>query len=346
MSNDYYTILGVDRNADDNTIKKAYRKLAIKYHPDKNPDNKEAEEKFKEIAEAFDVLSNKDKRANYDRFGSANPRGGGPSMDDIFSHFGFNTGGGFGQRKQRRGQDLMLNINVTLDEVFTGVIKKFKYRRNSKCEPCDGMGGTGRKTCGNCGGRGSIVRAFQTPMGIMQQMFDCDECDMTGFIVDNICNSCRGMGIIGSEELVEIQIPKSINDGSTLDYIGMGHAIKNGTTGKLIIRITVKSHKDFVRNGNDLRYNLKLNYEQLVLGDKVEIGTIEKNNIRITIPKYSKIGDNLRITNKGLVIPNTDKRGDMIVILDINMPSNINEEEENLLKEIKNLHEGVASEKK
>jgi molecular chaperone DnaJ len=346
---DYYEVLGVNKGASESDIKKAYRKLALKYHPDKNPDNPEAEEKFKEAAEAYDTLSDKDKKVNYDRFGHNGPRpsGGGMNMDDIFSQFGDSFGFGGqnpfgGRRRERRGHDLVINVKVTLEDVLNGVTKKFRYRRNAPCPTCDSDGGINKKVCTKCNGNGSVMHVHNTPLGQMRQVVDCDMCGATGNIFEKNCGTCNGSGVKNQEEVVEVKVPHGIRDNDMMEYIGMGHAIKLGTPGKLIVRITLQPHKDFIRNGNDLRYNLKLDYPQLVLGDKVEIPTIDGKNIRVTVPKFSKIGDTLRIVNKGLKVMNGEMRGDMMIQLDIEMPSELTPEREELIEKLKNIEKEVA----
>ena len=345
---DYYKILGVKRDANAKEIKKAYRNLSKKYHPDMNPDNKEAEEKFKDVASAYEVLSDDQKRNNYDKFG--NPEGGGNpfnggDMGDIFSQFGFGrrSTDPFTRRQQRRGQDLALNVRITLEDVHNGVTKKFKYRRDAPCEPCNGEGGTNKTQCPKCGGTGYQVFQQQTPMGVMRQMVDCDHCESTGEIMQNTCSSCSGSGVKNKEEYLEVKIPKGVRDGDALSYPGMGHSIKGGSSGRLLVKIVVAKHKEFVRSGDDLRYDLKLKYAQLVLGDKVEIPTIGGGKIRVSVPKLSKVGDSLRIVNKGLTNQsNNDISGDMFIVLDIDMPTELNNDEEELIKKLKIVEERVA----
>lgn len=346
MSKDFYSILGVDKNATDSEIKKAYRKLSKEYHPDVNPDG---EEKFKEIAEAYDTLSDKTKRANYDRFGSGGPRGGGNpfggrSMEDIMSEFGFGGGSNpFSKQRQRRGHDLVINVKITLEEAHNGVIKKFKYRRNAPCMTCNADGGTDKKRCTKCNGTGSLMYVVNTPMSQMRNVQECDVCEGSGEIFENVCGTCHGRGIENKEEMVEANIPKGIRDGDGLEYAGMGHGVKKGIAGRLIVKIFITKHDDFVRSGDDLRYTLKLKYPQLVLGDKVEIPTIDGGKIRVTVPAYSNVGDNLRIVNKGLNKLNTNLRGDMIIVLDIDMPKILDDDEKELIIKMKKFHEEVAA---
>ncbi len=345
---DYYEVLGVDKSASEGDVKKAYRKMAIKYHPDKNPDDKESEDKFKEAAEAYETLSNKDKREVYNAYGHNNPgHQGGQNMNDIFSQFGnmFSGGGGdpFNRQRQRKGQDLILNIRISLLDIFHGSNKKFKYKRNVPCGTCAGAGGKNERNCPICKGRGHVITHHNTQMGGMQQITECGNCNSSGKVVDDKCNTCNGHGITLKEEVVEVKTPHGISDSDTLQYVGMGHGIKGGPSGNLIIRFTTTNNKDFIRNGYDLRYTLKLPYHKLVLGDKVEVPTIEGKNIKITIPEYSKIGDALRITNKGLKHKKIEQRGDMIIILDINMPTKLSDAERHTIEKLKKIDEGVET---
>lgn len=347
MARDYYEVLGLKKGATDSEIKKAYRKLVMKHHPDKGGD----EEKFKEIAEAYETLSNVEKKANYDIYGHAgrnmhhgrHPGGGfsgGMTMEDLMNEFGF--GAGFNRQREKRGHDISFNIKITLEDVFNGANKKFKYNRKAACTTCNGEGGSGKTTCHGCGGRGFQVRQVRTPMGIMNTQTQCQVCLGEGEVLTDTCGTCNGRGVDTKEEMVSVEIPRGITEQNTLQYAGMGNAIKGGMPGSLFIKISLLSHEHFVRDGNDLKYNLKLTYPQLVLGDKVEIPTIEGNKIRVTVPKYSNIGDNLRISEKGLYLMNTENRGSMIIILDIKMPTNIEGEELKLVEGLKKIQEGVA----
>lgn len=339
---DYYELLGVDRNANEIDIKKAYRKKSKKNHPDVGGD----EELFKGINEAYSILSDPEKKNNYDRYGhngNSNNGFGNMNMEDIFRNFGF--GGGFGQQHHQRvkvGQDLRINIALTLEEILNGANKTFKYNRNAACTTCNSAGGYNKTTCSVCQGQGSIVQHIRTPMGIMQNIEQCHHCSGDGYTYANTCGTCQGQGVQRGEQEISVDIPAGVIDGTTLNYNSMGNAIRDGNAGKLIINITELSHKDYVRNGNDLKYNVKLTYPQLVLGDKVEIPTIDGTTIKIHIPEYSKIGDNLRINGKGLKISNSNGRGDMYISLDVEFPKKISNEEKELLNNLKNINEMVG----
>ena len=338
---DYYTLLGVDRNANESEIKKAYRSLCKEKHPDVGGN----EEEFKEVVEAYEVLSNPDKRKDYDTYGHNKGQRsngfGGMNMDDMFRHYGFN--GGFAQYNNRPkfGQDLRINIPLTLEEIFNGTNKTIKYKRNGACSSCNSSGGHDITTCHTCQGHGSVVQHHRTPIGIIQNVEICPTCDGIGTTYAVKCESCNGEGIQRGEQEVSIDIPPGMFDGNMLHYNGMGNAIKNGSSGKLTINIVETAHKTFVRTGNDLRYTLKLDYPQLVLGDKIEIPTIDGTTIKIHVPEYSKAGDNLRINGKGMRILNKDSRGDMYVILDVNFPKTISQEEKELLINLKKINESV-----
>jgi molecular chaperone DnaJ len=339
---DYYDILGVNKSSNESDIKKAYRKLAKEKHPDVGGDENE----FKEIAEAYEVLSNPDKKSDYDAYGHkgkpASQGFGGANMDDLFRDFGF--GGNFSQNRGRPrfGQDLRINIPLTLEEILNGTNKIIRYNRNGACTSCNSSGGHDITTCPTCQGQGSVVQHIRTPMGIMQNIEMCPSCHGQGTTYAVQCNVCQGNGVQRGEQEVSIDIPAGILDGNMLQYHGMGNAIKNGSAGKLIVNITEVAHKSYVRNGNDLKYSLKLKYPQLVLGDKVDIPTIDGTTIKISVPEHSKSGDNLRINNKGMKQMNTNNRGDMYIVLDVDFPKRISEEERELLNKLKNIEETVA----
>ena len=307
---DYYEILEVTKTATADEIKKAYRKKAIQYHPDKNPGDKEAEEKFKEAAEAYDVLSNPEKRSRYDQFGHAGVSGaagnGGPfggfggegmSMDDIFSMFGDifgGRGGGFGggfggfsgfgggggsQQRRYRGSDLRVKVKLTLKEISTGVEKKFKLKKYVPCDQCHGTGAEGdggSETCPTCKGSGSVIRNQQTILGTMQTRVTCSTCGGEGKIIKNKCKKCGGDGIVYGEEVVTVKIPAGVAEGMQLSMGGKGNAGKhNGVAGDLLILVEEETHQDLIRDENDLIYNLLLSFPTAALGGAVEIPTID-----------------------------------------------------------------------
>lgn len=323
---DYYEVLGVSKEASIEEIKKAYKSKAKEYHPDKGGD----EEMFKEVSEAYEHLSDPDKKAKYDMFGH---RGNGRSQ-----HYGFST-----QRMVRKGNNITLNIKLTLEEVFTGDKKRFKYKRDDTCSECSGHGGLDMMLCSTCGGQGMVMQVLNTPIGQIHQTFTCPSCHGEGEKYNVSCLKCKGSGCEKSEETIEVEIPSGIQEGMTFVMGGKGHYVKNGQHGDLHITIMELPHKVFVRNGNDLKMNLKLTYAQLVLGDKVEIQTIEGSKIRVKIPEYSKTGTNLRVAKKGLKHFDKDERGELTIVLDVAIPESITEEERSIIEKLKEVTKKVAT---
>lgn len=321
---DYYEVLGLKKGAQPDEIKKAYRKLAKEFHPDKNQGDKEAENKFKEISEAYEHLSDADKKAKYDRFGH---NSGGVNMDDIFSQFGDIFGGRRQQQQQRVrvGGNMSLLLKLTQEEIFTGVKKTYKYTRNVSCNDCGGHGGIDVTDCADCNGTGMRTQVFQTPMGYVQQQTGCSSCDATGKKYKTACTSCGGKGLKNVEETIEVEVPAGVQEGMAFVMERKGHGVKSGIEGDLHIKIMELPHKIFTRNGADLKMTLKLNYHQLVLGDKVEIDTIEGGKIRMSIPEGSDVGSNLRVPFKGTKLYGKESRGDIIVTLGIDIPKNPND---------------------
>jgi molecular chaperone DnaJ len=335
---DYYEVLGVKKNASEKEIKKAYRTLAKENHPDKNPDNEAAENRFKEAADAYETLSDTKKKSSYDQFGHQT-RGSGQqqSHDEMFRDFARR------QRPVRRGQDLRVNLKLDLEEIFSGIHKKIRYKKMSVCTPCSGKGGHNVNNCGTCSGLGSTFRNRKLGNHILQEQMTCHDCGGSGEKITNICTDCSGSGLVAEDVLIELDIPAGIQDGMQIMQEGGGHGIREGVDGNLVITISEKTHKIFNRSGNDLKYTLKLSYTQMVLGDKVEVPTIEGGKIRVTIPPYSDVADNLRIPNKGLNALQTNRRGDMMISLLINMPKTVTDEETELLKKLEEINNKVAS---
>ena len=360
---DYYEVLGVEKNASADEIKKAYRKKAIQYHPDRNPGDKEAEEKFKEAAEAYDVLSNPEKRARYDQFGHAGMSGaagnggpfggfgGGMSMDDIFSMFGdifgghggfggfsgFGGGGGNTQQRYHRGSDLRVKVKLTLKEISTGVEKKFKLKKYVPCPHCHGSGAEGNsgvETCPTCKGTGSVIRNQQTILGTMQTRTTCPTCGGEGHIIKNKCKECGGEGIVYGEEIVTVKIPKGVAEGMQLSMSGKGNAGKhNGVPGDLLILVEEEPDKELIRDENDLIYNLLLNFPTAALGGTVEIPTID-GKVKVKIEPGTQPGKVLRLRNKGLPSVNGYGTGDLLVNVSIYVPETLSKAEKNAWDEM------------
>lgn len=355
MKKDYYEILGIPRNATEEEIKKAYRKLAIKYHPDKNPGDKTAEEKFKEINEAYEVLSDKEKRARYDQFGHAGVGSsaasdggfygsGGINMDDIFSHFEDIFGGSFGfggtgarSTRTRRGGDVKIQIKLTLEEIATGVTKKIKIKKQVSCDAC---GGTGAKngrmsTCPTCKGSGVITKVQQTILGTMQTRSTCPTCAGTGRVLEEKCNKCNGIGTIWGEEIISFNIPAGVEDGMELSLRGKGHAApQGGIPGDLIIQIQEAPHPHFKREGNNLIYHLFLNFADAALGTDVEIPTLD-GKVKIKIQPGIQSGKLLRLKGKGLPSVNGYGKGDIIIDVNVYTPTNLTPEEKRILEQLR-----------
>jgi molecular chaperone DnaJ len=355
---DYYEVLGVDKNASEDDIKKAYRKIAIKYHPDRNPGNKEAEEKFKEAAEAYDVLHDPKKRQQYDQFGFDGPNmgggfggfsGGGFSMDDIFSMFGdvfggrggfggFSSGFGGGQRQQYRGSDLRLKVRMSLQEISTGVTKKFKVKKDVVCEHCHGSGAegnSGTETCPTCHGAGVVTRTTQSLFGMMQTQSVCPTCQGEGKIIKNKCNHCHGEGVVKGEEVVEIKIPAGVAEGMVVNVPGKGNAGKhNGVNGNIQVFIEEEPNHTFVRDGNDVIYNLLLDFPTAALGGNVDIPTIEGTKAKIKIEPGTQPGKTLRLRGKGLpaVQGYGNGMGDLVVNISVYVPKTLSRDEKEALE--------------
>lgn len=353
---DYYEVLGVDKSASANDIKKAYRKLAIKYHPDKNPGDKEAEEKFKEAAEAYAVLSDDQKRQQYDQFGFDGPGmgggfggggfGGGFSMDDIFSMFGdvFGGGGGFGggsRGPQRfRGGDLRINVRMSLKEIAAGAMKKFKVRKDVKCTHCNGTGAEdgAKETCQTCHGSGTVVRSRQTMFGMMQTQSACPNCNGMGQVIKNKCRHCSGTGIDKGEEVIEVNIPAGVQDGMVLTLQGKGNAGQlNGVPGDIQVFITEEPDDTFVRDGNDVIYNLLLDFPTAALGGSVEIPTIQGGKVKFTIEPGTQPGKTFRLRGKGLpaVSGYGYGTGDLLVNVSIYVPKTLSKDEKKHVEALK-----------
>ncbi len=359
---DYYEVLGIDKNASEDEIKKAYRKIAIKYHPDRNPDNKEAEEKFKEAAEAYDVLHDPQKRQQYDQFGFDGPAGmggfggfgggGGFSMDDIFSmfgdvfggHSGFGGFGGFsggGGHAQYRGSDLRLKVRLTLQEVANGVTKKFKVRKDITCDCCHGSGaenGSSAETCPKCHGSGVVIKTVRTMLGMMQTQTECPECHGEGTVIKNKCHKCGGTGVVKGEEVVEIKIPAGVAEGMVVNVPGKGNAgMHNGVTGNIQVFIEEEPNDTFIRDGQDIIYNLLLDFPTAALGGEVDIPTIDGTKVKIKIEPGTQPGKTLRLRGKGLpaVQGYGNRSGDLVVNISVYVPKELNREEKEALMQLR-----------
>lgn len=353
---DYYDILGVSRNAEQVEIKSAYRKLAIKYHPDKNPDNKEAEEKFKEAAEAYEILSNPEKRQRYDRFGHAGTSGnggygGGMNMEDIFSNFGDIFGGGNpfesffggggqsrGGRRATKGTNLRIKVKLTLEEIAKGTEKKIKVNKQVICKTCDGTGAKDRSstsTCRTCGGSGSVRRVTNTILGQMQTTSTCPTCNGEGVEITAKCTTCHGEGLVRGEETISINIPAGVSEGMQLSMSGKGNAApRGGIPGDLIILIEEIPHEVLKRDGNNVIFDLYISFVDAALGASVEIPTID-GKAKIKIDPGTQGGKILRLKGKGVPEVNSYHKGDQLVYVNVWTPKALSQSERDQLEQLR-----------
>ncbi len=347
---DYYEVLGVDKNADEATIKKAYRTLAKKYHPDMNPGDKEAEAKFKEVNEAYDVLSDPDKKAKYDQYGHAafDPSAGGGAgfggfgdfggfdINDIFSSFfGGASGGSTRRNGPVRGDDITVRLTISFEESVFGCKKEVSYNKIQKCADCSGTGaakGSSPKTCSACGGSGQVRVQQRTPFGIMQTQKTCDTCHGTGKIIENKCPNCRGTGFVRVPKKLEVNIPAGIDDGQQLSLRYQGSdGMNGGNAGDLNIIISVRPHSVFERDGDDLYCEVPITYAEATLGAEIEIPTLE-GSMKYTIPEGTQTGTVFTLRNKGVTRVNSKVRGNLYITVVVEVPKNLTSEQKNLLE--------------
>jgi molecular chaperone DnaJ len=363
MKKDFYEVLGVDRNADENTIKKAYRKLAMQYHPDRNPGDKAAEEKFKEAAIAYEVLSDADKKARYDRYGHAgleNMGSGGRgfsgesmSMDDIFEHFGhmfgdsgspFDSFFGGGRSSSRsggqKGTNLRIKVALTMEEIESGVRKKIKVKKQVTCKTCSGSGAKDKgsvSTCGTCAGSGYVRQIKSTFLGQMQTTVVCPKCNGSGKTITAHCTTCRGDGRVMEEETIEIDIPAGVQEGIQLSVRGKGNAGQNGgPAGDLLVNIEEKPHDHFTRDGNNVIYDLFINFADVALGTNVEVPTLS-GKVKVKIPPGTQSGKIFRLKGKGLPGLQSYERGDQLIHVNVWTPKTMNAEESALMEKLRSM---------
>ncbi len=354
---DYYEVLEVSKGASKEELKKAYRKKAIKFHPDKNPGDKAAEEKFKEAAEAYEVLSSDEKRQRYDRYGHAGVGGaagggfggGGMSMDDIFSHFGDVFGGGFGGfggfggssrggRRVNKGSNLRVKVKLTLSEITNGAEKKIKVKKYVECKHCSGSGAENSSSysnCSTCNGSGQVTRISNTILGQMQTASTCPTCGGEGKIITNKCNHCAGEGIMRDEEIISLNIPAGVEEGMQLSVSGKGNAARRGgINGDLLVLIEEEKHPELVRDGNNLMYSLNISIPDAILGKAVEIPTVD-GKVKVKVDPGTQPGKILRLRGKGLPEVNSYGKGDLLVYIQVFIPKEITKEERKVIEKFK-----------
>ncbi|MBC7850597.1 MAG: molecular chaperone DnaJ [Chitinophagaceae bacterium] len=359
---DYYEILGVAKGATADEIKKAYRKVAMQYHPDRNPGDKPAEEKFKEAAEAYEVLSDSDKRAQYDRFGHAGVTGtgrgnggaGASNMEDIFSQFGdifgddifgsFFSGGAGGSRgrggqrnRGTRGSNLRVKLKLNYEEIAKGVTKQIKVKKYVGCQTCAGSGAKDKnsmQTCGTCGGSGQVRKVSNTFLGQMQTVTTCPTCSGEGSVITAKCANCKGEGRVYGEETVSIDIPAGVQEGMQLSVGGKGNAgERGGATGDLIILIEEEPHKELHRDGLNVAFELHLSFPDAVFGTQAEVPTID-GRAKIKIPPGTQSGKIFRLKGKGFPAVNSYEKGDQLIYVNIWTPQNVSSEEKSMLEKM------------
>ena len=352
---DYYDVLGVDKSADATAIKKAYRKLAMKYHPDKNPGDKEAEEKFKEINEAYEVLSDETKRRNYDQFGHEGVNGQGfggaggfggqgfGGFDDIFGDiFGDMFGGGFsgGSRQRRRGPergaDIKQRVNISFEEAAFGKKVQVKINRSEECDQCHGSGakpGTSKKTCPTCHGSGQVQSVQRTPFGNIASTRTCSTCNGEGEVIDSPCSKCHGKGSIRKTKTIEVDIPAGIENGQMIKLGGQGElGTRGGPRGDLYIEVNVQSHPLFTRDGYDVYLEMPITFAQATLGDKIQVPTLD-GKVEYEVPEGTQTGTVFRLKGKGIPKLKSNVRGDQYVKVTVEIPKKLNEKQKELVRE-------------
>lgn len=353
---DYYEILEVPRNASKEEIKKAYRQNALKYHPDRNPGNKQAEDKFKEAAEAYEVLNDEDKRARYDQFGHAGLSGssggfggGGMTVEDIFSHFGdifgghFSDFGGFGfggnsrGRSVNKGQNLRVKVKLTLEEIATGVEKKIKVNKYISCGHCHGTGaaqGSSHNSCSTCRGSGVVTKVTNTFLGQMQTSTTCPTCGGEGKVITQKCSKCYGEGIVKEDEIITINVPAGVAEGMQMTVSSKGNAARHGgVNGDLMVIFSEEKHPELIRDGNDLYYSLFVSFPDAALGSPIEIPTLD-GKVKIKLEPGTQPGKLLRLKGKGLPEVNSYKKGDLLVHVNVWIPKTLTKEERKIVEKM------------
>ncbi|MEW9079013.1 molecular chaperone DnaJ [Terrisporobacter glycolicus] len=351
---DYYDVLGVGKSADATEMKKAYRKLAMKYHPDKNPGDKEAEEKFKEINEAYEVLSDETKRKNYDQFGHEGVNGQGfggaggfggqgfGGFDDIFGDiFGDMFGGGFGggrprRRGPERGADIRQRINISFEEAAFGKKVQVKINRSEECDECHGSGakpGTSKKTCPTCNGSGQVQSVQRTPFGNIASTRTCSTCNGEGEVIDSPCSKCHGKGSIRKTKTIEVDVPAGIDEGQMIKLSGQGElGTRGGPRGDLYIEVSVNAHQLFTREGYDVYLEMPITFAQATLGDEIQVPTLD-GKVQYQVPEGTQTGTVFRLKGKGIPKLRSNVRGDQYVKVTVEIPTKLNDKQKELVRQ-------------
>ncbi len=352
---DYYDVIGVSKSASSDEIKKAYRKVALQYHPDRNPDDKAAEEKFKEAAEAYEVLSDKEKRSRYDQFGYNGVKGGfsggGVNMEDIFSNFGDIFGGhdpfesffagaqGRGrQRRTRRGSNLRIKVKLSLEEIAKGVKKKIRVKKHTTCESCGGSGARDKQSfteCGQCNGSGYVRQVSNTILGQIQTTATCPNCNGEGTTISARCGTCSGEGKVFGEEEISIDIPAGVSEDVQLSLTGKGNAAeRGGPAGDLIVIVEEIPHDSLIRDGHNIIHDLHLNFVDAVMGASAQVPTVD-GKAKIKVPPGTQSGEIFRLKGKGLPDVNGYGKGDQLIYVNVWIPKKVTAEEKALLDKLK-----------
>ena len=350
---DYYEVLGLSKSASDSEIKKAYRKLAKENHPDLHPDDKKAEARFKEVNEAYEVLSDEEKKAKYDQFGHAafDPSMGGGGaygagfgdFGDIFGGFGdifgdiFGGGGGRQRNGPQRGESIRAGITITFEEAAFGCTKELNVTKIEECESCSGSGsaeGTTPEVCSVCGGSGTVRSQQRTPFGVFSSQTACTKCGGSGKIIHKPCPTCRGAGTQRKQRKISANIPAGIDDGQTISLRGQGHAGKNGgPKGDLLITIGVRPHPEFLRDGNSVYYKMDISFAQAALGDELQVPTLD-GAVKYKVPEGTQTGTVFRLRGKGIPYLNSSGRGDQFVTVEVKTPKGLTSRQKELLREL------------
>tara|TARA_R110000868_G_scaffold218576_1_gene468921 strand:- start:70731 stop:71870 length:1140 start_codon:yes stop_codon:yes gene_type:complete len=354
---DYYEVLGVPKGSDDAALKKAYRTQAMKYHPDRNPDDKEAEAKFKEVGEAYEALKDPQKRSAYDQFGHAAFENGGGGAGGGFGGFGGGSGGfgghdfsdmfeemfnggGRGRTRATRGDDLRYNLSVTLEEAYSGKAVQVKIPTTVACETCVGSGakkGSQPKTCGTCGGRGEV----RVQQGFFAMTRTCASCHGRGQIITDPCNTCHGNGTVKKEKTLSVNIPKGVDEGTRIRVSGEGAAGENGApSGDLYIFIQQKPHQLFTREGPHILLDMPIDFVEATLGGSLEVPTVDGKKALLKIPEGTQSGTQFRLRGKGMPVTNGSQYGDMFVNLTVEVPSKLSKKQKEILRQFKNEYTG------